>query len=112
MRRRGRPREQPPGDRRAGLEFFLETSITGNLHLGKKGEIFGPFGDGEVAPYAMEHATGLKPKQGDFLKSSRLCGTCHTVSLPTLDRPLAASPGDRGDDALISVPPEGHTTPH
>ena len=85
---RMQPRAQPPDDRRPYLQYFLETSITGNFHLGETGEIYGPFEDDEIAPYAMEHATGLKPKHGDFLKSSQLCGTCHTVVLPTVDRPL------------------------
>ena len=88
---RMQPRAQPADDRRPYLQYFLETSITGNFHLGKKGEIYGPFRDDEIAPYAMEHATGLKPKHSDFLKSSQLCGTCHTVALPTVDRPLDPS---------------------
>ena len=84
---RMQPQPQPADDHRPYLQFFLETSITGNFHLGTKGEIYGPFKDDEIAPYAMEHATGLKPKHSDFLKSSQLCGTCHTVALPTIDQP-------------------------
>ena len=37
---------------------------------------------------AMEHATGWKPRHDGFLKSSQLCGTCHTVALPAIDSPL------------------------
>ena len=85
---RMQPRPSRPDDRRPYLQYFLETSITGNFHLGEKGEIYGPFRDDEIAPYAMEHATGLKPKHSEFLKSSQLCGTCHTVALPTVDKPL------------------------
>ena len=98
---RMQPREQPADDHRPPLQYFLETSITGNLQLGKKGEIYGPFPDDEIAPYVMEHATGWKPKRGDFLKSSQLCGTCHTVSLPNVDRPLDPSRPDEGLDELI-----------
>ena len=83
---RMQPRPQPADDHRPYLQFFLETSITGNFHLGPQGEIYGPFKDNEIAPYAMEHATGLKPKHSEFLKSSQLCGTCHTVVLPTVDQ--------------------------
>ena len=96
------PRVQPPDDHRPYLQYFLETSITGNFHLGQPGEIYGPFADDAIAPYAMEHATGLKPKKGDFLKSSQLCGTCHTVVLPTVDRPRDASDPDHPDELLRS----------
>jgi hypothetical protein len=85
---RMQPKPQPSNDRRPYLQFFLENSITGNFHLGPKGDIYGPFKDNEVAPYVMEHATGIKPKHGEFLKSSQLCGTCHTVALPAIDHPL------------------------
>ena len=94
---RMRPREQPAEDRRPYLQFFLESSVSGNFELGRKGEVYGPFDD--VAPYAMEHATGMKPKRSDFLKSSQLCATCHTVVLPNVDRPLG--PADR--DELIAA---------
>ena len=85
---RMQPKPQPTDDKRPYLQFFLETQITGNFHLGPKGEIYGPFQDKEIAPYVMEHATGLKPKHGEFLKSSQMCGTCHTVALPAIDHPL------------------------
>ncbi len=97
---RMQPRAQPPEDHRPYLQFFLETSITGNAHFGKKGEIYGPFEDAEIAPYAMEHATGLKPKHDDYLKSSQLCGTCHTVALPNIDRPLGKPGSAHGPDEL------------
>lgn len=84
---RMKPREQPPDDHRPYLQYFLESSITGHFQLGMPGEVYGPYPDDAVAPYAMEHATGMKPKHGDFLKSSQLCGTCHTVSLPAIDKP-------------------------
>lgn len=100
---RMQPRVQPANDRRPYLQYFLETSITGNFHLGGKGELYGPFKDDDIAPYAMEHATGLKPKHGSFLKSSQLCGTCHTVALPSIDKPLTASDSEhQSDDSLKS----------
>ncbi|MFL5330787.1 MAG: cytochrome P460 family protein [Gemmataceae bacterium] len=79
---------QPGEDQRPYLKYFLETQITGNYHLGPANEIYGPFKDDEIAPYAMEHATGWKPKQGTFLKSSQMCGTCHTIALPAIDDPV------------------------
>ena len=100
---RMQPRERPADDPRSDLQFFLETSITGNYQLGPKGEIYGPFPDREIAPYAMEHATGLRPRQGTFLGSSRLCGTCHAVSLPTVDRPLDhGTHGHPADELTVS----------
>jgi hypothetical protein len=36
----------------------------------------------------MHHASGHKPVFSEYLKQSNLCGTCHTVSLPTIDHPL------------------------
>ncbi len=91
---RMQPRAQPEDDHRPYLQYFLESSITGNFQLGKKGEIYGPFKEDEIAPYVMQHATGLKPKHDDYLKSSQLCGTCHTVSLPAVDRPLDSGHSD------------------
>ena len=85
---RAQPREKPADFGRSYLEHFLATSITGNLHFGKQGEIYGPYKDDELAPYAMEHALGIKPKYSEYIKSSQMCGTCHTVNLPILNRPF------------------------
>jgi hypothetical protein len=83
---RMQPREQPANDTRPYLQFFLETSITGNFQVGPPGELFGPFKDNEISPYPMEHAIAMKPKHSPFIKSSQLCGTCHTVNLPSVDK--------------------------
>ncbi|WP_435020944.1 hypothetical protein TA3x_002104 [Tundrisphaera sp. TA3] len=85
---RMQPRPQAADDSRSPIQHFLETSTTGNFHLGPKGDLFGPYRDDAIAPYAMEHATGWKPKHGAFLQSSQMCGTCHTVALPNVDRPF------------------------
>jgi len=100
---RMQPRPQPAGDTRPYLQHFLETSITGNFHLGPKGEVYGPFKNDEIAPYVMEHATGLKPKHGEFLKSSQLCGTCHTVALPALDKPIDPADPAHASDPLLKA---------
>ncbi len=86
---RMQPRDQPADDERPYLEFFLETSITGHINLGPSNELYGPFEDKEIAPYAMEHAIAFKPKQSTYIKSSQLCGSCHVVNLPCIDMPLA-----------------------
>jgi hypothetical protein len=46
----------------------------------------------------MEHATGRTPKHSGFLKSSQMCGTCHTVALPAIDHPLAEHELDQADE--------------
>ena len=40
---RMQPRIQPADDHRPYLQYFLETSITGNFQVGKKGEDLRPF---------------------------------------------------------------------
>ena len=94
------PREQPADDHRHYLEFFLETSITGNLHIGNPNELHGPFEDKEISPYSMEHALGFKPKHNPYIKSSQMCGTCHVVNLPIVDKPL--QPGEEADELVAA----------
>lgn len=94
------PREQPADDQRHYVEFFLETSTTGNIHLGQANELHGPFEDKELAPYAMEHALGFTPKHNPYVKSSQLCGTCHVVSLPIVDK--LHEQGDDGEELIAA----------
>ncbi len=100
---RMQPPVQPRGDVRPELQHFLETSITGRFQLGEPGKIYGPLKDDEIAPYAMEHATGFKPTGSPFLKSSRLCASCHMVSLPNVDMPLSAAGTTHGTDELERI---------
>ncbi|MEM8945397.1 MAG: hypothetical protein AAGD11_09450 [Planctomycetota bacterium] len=94
------PREQPADDHRHYLEYFLETSITGNIHLGNPNELHGPFKDNEISPYSMEHALGYKPKHNPYIQSSQMCGTCHVVNLPIVDKPLHE--GDEPDELIAA----------
>ena len=94
------PREQPAEDHRHYLEFFLETSITGNIHVGNANELHGPLEDKEISPYSMEHAIGFKPKHNPYIKSSQMCGTCHVVNLPIVDKPLL--PGEIADELIAA----------
>ena len=104
---RAQPREQPEDDDRPYLKFFLETSITGNVHFGDTNEVYGPFKDDEIKPYVMQHALGTKPKHSDYISKSQMCGTCHTVSLPAVDNPLGGEhhhhdpAGSADDDAEL-----------
>lgn len=79
---------QREGDDRPYLKHFFENGITGRMHYGKRGEIYGPYKDNEIKPYVMQHATGLTPKHDAYLRSSQLCGSCHTVNLPAVDKPI------------------------
>ena len=94
-------RPQPADDKRPYLQFFLETSVTGNLHFGPADEIYGPYKDNEITAYPMQHALGITPKHSSFLKSSRMCGSCHTVTLPAVDHPVDLAQRDELNEAQV-----------
>jgi len=77
------PDQTPPGT--SSLEYFLATSTNGRFQVGTPDQIFGPFTDHEIVPYAMQTATGIQPQFSPYIQSSRLCGSCHTIDLPVLD---------------------------
>jgi hypothetical protein len=82
--------ETPPGV--APLKFFLENSITGQFRTTPATELVGPFEDKEIVPLAMENALGVTPRFDSYIKSSRMCGSCHTIDLPVLDRKTKSTP--------------------
>jgi hypothetical protein len=61
-------------------------TFTGNFKLGPPGEIYGPYQD--VATLPMKNALGVHPVATDAqqIKSSKLCGSCHTIILPVYNR--------------------------
>lgn len=69
----------------APLTYFLEHSITGLFELGKADEMLGPFEDNVIVTDPMNNALGIKPKHDPYIKSSRMCGSCHTINLPVVD---------------------------
>jgi hypothetical protein len=73
----------PPGV--PPLRHFLEKAITGEFTVGKPDELYGPFKDDEIVTDPMNNALGIKPKHDPYIKSSRMCGSCHTINLPVLD---------------------------
>jgi mono/diheme cytochrome c family protein len=83
------PDQVPPGV--PPLEYFLRNSITGRFQIVAPDTIFGPFRDDEIAPYTMTNAIGITPKFNPYLRSARLCGSCHTIDLPVVD----GQPGQR-----------------
>ncbi len=68
---------------------FLKTRITGNFTTGNPAELFGPFEDDEIVTDPMNNSLGIKPKHNAYIKSSRMCGNCHTINLPLMDNPDA-----------------------
>lgn len=98
---RMQPRPQPDDDERPYLQYYLETSVTGNLYFGPPDEVYGPFKDEEITAYPMQHALGITPKHSDYIQHSQLCGSCHTVTLPSVDRPIKRSEMDELNDAQV-----------
>ncbi|HZN07924.1 MAG TPA: cytochrome P460 family protein [Pyrinomonadaceae bacterium] len=68
---------------------FLKNKITGNFTTGNPAELSGPFQDSEIVTDPMNNALGIKPKHDAYIKSSRMCGSCHTINLPLMDNPNA-----------------------
>ena len=68
----------------AGLNYFLENSIDGHFEVGKADQLYGPFSD--IKTYPMSNALGITPEPSAYLKSSRMCGSCHTINLPVVDK--------------------------
>lgn len=66
-----------------GMTGFAST-FTGSFLVGDGDKIIGPFDDPKTRP--MEAALGITPHGDDSIKSSEVCGTCHTVHLPVLHR--------------------------
>jgi hypothetical protein len=59
-------------------------SFTGNFKIGPPGEVYGPYQD--VATLPMKNALGVNPLDGQQIKDSALCGSCHTVIVPVYNR--------------------------
>lgn len=59
-------------------------SFTGNFSVDKPGTMNGPFNDVQIIP--MKQALGITPEYAAQIKSSALCGSCHTVIVPVFDR--------------------------
>lgn len=68
------------------LKHFLENSITGQFQTGKADEMLGPFEDNLIVTDPMNNVLGIKPKHDPFIKTSRMCGSCHTINLPVVDK--------------------------
>jgi len=64
-----------------GLSGFAKT-FTGGFLVGSPAEANGPFS--EPKQKSMKAAIGVNPVHNETVKSSEVCGSCHTVHLPIL----------------------------
>ena len=60
-------------------KLFART-FTGSFLIGDPDKLYGPFEDPKQTP--MDHALGIVPEHSQTIKSSEICGACHTVHLP------------------------------
>lgn len=67
-----------------------ERTFTGQFELSKPDEMFGPYSD-NVRAEPMKQLLGVTVRGGDHIRSSAMCGSCHTVILPRVPS------GYRGD---------------
>lgn len=81
----------PPGQTQ--LAYFLNNKINGEFDLGPADQLFGPFKNDAIATHPMNEALGAKPHYSPYVTSAQLCGSCHTINLPVIDRkPITAKP--------------------
>ncbi len=91
-------RNAPPS--KPGPEYFFTAkdndgkflNINGNFNLVPADQLYGPFKDDEITTYPMDTGLGVKPKFNAYLQSSQMCGSCHTIILPVLDKNLPPDP--------------------
>jgi hypothetical protein len=58
-------------------------TFTGDFRVGAPEVIHGPFPGPQQVP--MEHSLGAKPMEYPRIRSSKVCGSCHSVVLPVFD---------------------------
>ncbi len=74
-------------------------TFTGQFETLSATQVVGPYSDG-VRTLPMRNALGITPAGEDYMRDSKLCGTCHTVILPRIPVGLARGPGT-GDEIPI-----------
>lgn len=63
-------------------ETGFAKTFTGSFLVGDADTLYGPFEKPKKHP--MEYTLGITPAKGKAIKTSEMCGTCHTVHLPVL----------------------------
>jgi hypothetical protein len=64
-------------------ELGKPSTYTGQFNTTDPQTIIGPFTDPQQQP--MKHSLDMQPMHFQYVKESKLCGTCHTIVLPVLD---------------------------
>ncbi len=64
-------------------ELGMPATFTGKFKIDPPEAINGPYDQLITVP--MKNATGITPRYGEHVKTSALCGSCHTVILPVFD---------------------------
>jgi hypothetical protein len=77
-------RNAPPKE--PGPDYFFKNNINGNFDLVPADQLYGPFKDDAITTYPMDTGLGVKPGFNAYLQSSQMCGSCHTIILPVLDK--------------------------
>jgi hypothetical protein len=75
-------------------------TFTGNFRVGDPEVIHGPFEGPQQVP--MDHSLGAKPVEYALIRSSKVCGSCHSVVLPVFDgnKPWVR-PGEKKPEIII-----------
>jgi len=61
----------------------IGNTFTGDFKAGAADAIHGPFAEPRQVP--MDHSLGAKPIEYPLVRSSKICGSCHSVVLPVFD---------------------------
>jgi hypothetical protein len=76
----------------ADTDLGKSKTFTGNLVLGDSKSVIGPYSN-NVETRPMQNALGITPQYGAQMKDSAVCGTCHAIFLPILDKNNALAGG-------------------
>ena len=61
----------------------IGNTFTGDFRVGAPDALHGPFEGPQQVP--MDHSLGAKPIEYPLVRSSKVCGSCHSVVLPVFD---------------------------
>ncbi len=64
-------------------EHGYAKTFTGSFLVGSPADLYGPFQEPKIQP--MKASLGIQPVYAEAVRSSELCGSCHTVHLPIYD---------------------------
>ncbi|HEV3122638.1 MAG TPA: cytochrome P460 family protein, partial [Isosphaeraceae bacterium] len=60
--------------------------IMGNFKVTSTKEVYGPYIDKDISTYPMQNGLDFKPTHNPYIKSARLCASCHVLRMPVYDR--------------------------